>query len=587
MTGIKVVAAVLDGERLTLYKEDGQTVILTQGDVRIRSILNSIVPILNAGGVATVDLNADSHYTQFEKKTNGLVRLFRVAKSSVTKLLGLQESLVQTQKFGQVPGMSEAAMKQVAAIEEILDQAATSNTVAIEGEELLPSETMVAVVGSGNDTRVVPGVEALKDQIAHANNLNNPQGVKNLIKRLAAIGSQRDHSVDDVLRFLDRADLPVADDGSIIAYKVLNYSRNSQEVFVDCHTGKVEQRVGSFVCMDEKLVDRNRRQQCSVGLHIARRGYLKSFGGNICTLVKLAPEDVITVPTNEPDKVRARGYLILGILPSEDWVQLTAGKPIMSVAGKKLLTDAISGKHVKCLEVVTISGENGTDVSVVTGDLEKALPKAAPKTVPSTTKAMALDDPEVAKKTDTLISPTEVSKQVLATKSGSANTRQQLAQELMRRVENLDLKPALRLEAANALAGVKKKSKVSYSVLGISDQQVETLLKAVKGELTMKPVEKKDPAPKPKKPAPKKAPAKAKAPPPLPATATLPKNMSSTVKARYLFNEFNDTNASINSRYRSARDLELHKRASKKSWTALGLPADTPTVIAKFFLDNK
>ena len=56
---IRVIAAVVDQQQLTLYKVDGETVVILQGDPRLAKIVRAITPVLSAGygAVAEVDVS--------------------------------------------------------------------------------------------------------------------------------------------------------------------------------------------------------------------------------------------------------------------------------------------------------------------------------------------------------------------------------------------------------------------------------------------------------------------------------------------------------------------------------------------------
>jgi hypothetical protein len=168
---------------------------------------------------------------------------------------------------------------------------------------------------------------------------------------------------------MEKGDLPLAEDGCIIAYKVLRYKKDKETGkilhYVDCHTGKIPQKVGSFLVVDEKLVDTNRRNECSNGLHIARRGYVGGFSGDVCVLAKIAPEDVVTVPHNDPNKVRVMGYHILAELPKDAFAQLKRNVAATSIPEvQKLLTDAIKGNHVAKLEEVRVTKQLGEGIII-------------------------------------------------------------------------------------------------------------------------------------------------------------------------------------------------------------------------------
>lgn len=464
MTGkIRVIAAVLSTEHLILYKEDTTSITIPKSDRRVRKIVDTILPILNAGGIATVDLSEQSEYAEFEKETNGLVRFFRVAKKAVAHLFGSdadrKEKELAAMTMGSVP-------VQVAAVDEILSQAVSSNSKQFS-QPAPADSTMVAVVGSGKNAKIVPGVEALKDQLSHSVKMGSTIGVENLLRRLAAVVEKRGHSVQDVMGFLERGDLPITDSGDILAYKVLNKHRTRPDVFIDCHTGKVPQRVGSVVCVDESLVDLNRKNECSNGLHIARRGYIGNFPGDVCVLVKLAPEDVVTVPHNDPNKVRVCRYLILGVLPDEEFSKLKVNRPMSenSVA-QRLLAQGISGNHVARLEEVRITKQRGEGV-VVTRLSKEGVPEISREEVAAVTNAVALDDEKANGSTNVR----EVNKAITAAKSKPMSPRTQEVRRLLELITNLNQPKTVRKSAAQSLLDLKKRSKAGWDTLGVTEAQ--------------------------------------------------------------------------------------------------------------------
>lgn len=394
MSIIRIVAAVVDTRQLTLYKEDGKTVTIPQGDHRLRLILAEATPQMHANrqpdGSTWADVNieavADNAYQDFEEQSSG-VRFFRVAKAALNKLLGKDKppaTPVPPQYVGQVPAtpspaapaapatpvsvapaqaselteeeqelsnwitqhvLSKPSVQEVPEADEVAegtaaqppvltdvitpspavqamadqlqaeatdDQAETfepveqvpetkveqtmsvvdeiiAHAVPVSSEKFnekglvqqrpmvvnavtsndhpddTAEDTIIAVVGD----KIIPGMELIKSQFGRAAKMGSVQGVENFLKRLSTVIESRSHSVEDLLKFMERADLPIADDGTIIIYKVLN---KQGDRYVDCHTGRVQQWVGAYVCMDPSLVDHNRSNECSNGLHVARRG---------------------------------------------------------------------------------------------------------------------------------------------------------------------------------------------------------------------------------------------------------------------------------------------------------------------------
>ncbi|SER27974.1 hypothetical protein SAMN05216548_11479 [Faunimonas pinastri] len=163
------------------------------------------------------------------------------------------------------------------------------------------------------------------------------------------------HSADELLQFMRNGDLPIADDGSIVVYKFLTPHRDKPGVFVDTHTGKVEQRLGSRVSMPTEKVDDNRRTLCSTGLHVCNKNY-GSYGTAVF-LAKVRPADVIAVPSIETGKMRACAYHLVAELPKGVY-QKVAGKisAIEDEEGRAIVAAVLAGNHIGVLEEVVVGG---------------------------------------------------------------------------------------------------------------------------------------------------------------------------------------------------------------------------------------
>lgn len=511
---IRIVAAIVDTRQLTLYKADGETVIIKQGDERLRKLLDQVTPQIVSQGFAEVDLTEitpSSGFEQFEKKS-GVIRFFKVARE---KLAGLFAPHVAEAAVGKKPGlvadpkvvgeaihaeaMAEIERKQ-AAVAEIIANAQPVTGAGFNTDNLVKQGNIVEESGDTDqqrqetktthtvvahvDGKLIPDMERIETQLSRAAKLGSTIGVERFLQRLAAVIDQRSHSVEDLLKFMERADMPIADDGSVIVYKVL--SRQGDK-YVDCHTKSVPQKVGSFVCMDISLVDRNRNNECSNGLHIARRGYIKSFSGDICTICKLAPEDVVTVPQYDANKMRVMGYHILHELSPELYALLNKNQPITeSDEGKELLGNILAGIHTPRLEEVRIvdqrgQGLNGSvvitkitppaPVVVTQVDASVGVPlideinegraergaKLIPKQRAKPAPAEALSNPSQEKK-DTPINPKDVVKTV------SSLSRKEQAQKLFKAYQKNPSK-----KNKDKLVAFKKSVKLGWKALGIDE----------------------------------------------------------------------------------------------------------------------
>lgn len=238
-------------------------------------------------------------------------------------------------------------------------QAATGGAVQIDEKA---DGTVSVQVG---DT-VVENAETLTRHIEQALYGSNASGFQKFMESFAEIPHK--HSAEELLKFMGRADLPIADDGSFLVYKFLD--AKSDGVFVDHHTRNVRQRLGSLVMMPIEQVDDSRRTQCSTGLHVCSNKY-GSYGDTVF-IAKVWPRDVIAVPDNENGKVRVAKYHLVAQLPRGVYSKV-AGRisSLTDSEGRSIVEDIIAGNHIGIIETVLIKGANGTDVEIVPVEAEK------------------------------------------------------------------------------------------------------------------------------------------------------------------------------------------------------------------------
>lgn len=346
---------------------------------------------------------------------------------------------------------------------ECIDALAKSNKEIVDllskyQQEMQSNTELVAVT---NNT-IIP-INNLQKYIDMAVSLGSTQGVECFIKRLAKMINQRNHSVEDVIEFLKKGDLPIADDGTIIAYKVLKIT-NDPAVFADCHTGRVMQKVGTKVFMKEELVDPNRKTECSCGLHIARRQYIKNFArsGTVCVLCKIAPEDVIAVPEQDPNKVRVKAYHIVAKLSEDEYKLIRNNKPITNIqSGKVRLKRVMDGNHVGIFNTVEITSDlaHSMETTEIIPLKEQKEPKKAKV---STKKVKALD---------TYISK-DIKNQAQIAKTINKAIN---AESPTKRIRYLLKHCALTKDVAYEIADLKKKSKKSWEYLGADEKDVRMI----------------------------------------------------------------------------------------------------------------
>jgi len=116
-------------------------------------------------------------------------------------------------------------------------------------------------------------------------------------------------SVKELYGFLEKNNLPITSDGHFLAYKKV------RKDFKDCHTGTMDNSVGTVVEMERHDVDDNANNTCSNGLHFCSKEYLNHFGGERTVIVKINPADVVSIPTDyDFSKGRACRYEVIGEL---------------------------------------------------------------------------------------------------------------------------------------------------------------------------------------------------------------------------------------------------------------------------------
>ena len=507
---VTIVGISVDAQNAVLYLEDGSTVTIAQGDPRLPKIVDEAKKHIPLEGSVVVDIaepvKVRNEFKETEEGTGGLIKFFRVAKSFVKKFIDTEspekvdESVahVSPLELGIKPGQTildveeavvevpEAKMAELAELsndQKINMATARMRELAGKGSTVddpdfhkpITDEDPDTIVAVNTQTgSVIPHAHKLSSQMKAASKLKDFRGFVNFLNRLEPVLKDRGHSAEDLMKFIEFGDLPIADDGCIVIYKRLKQSGNT---FVDVHSGRIKQNVGSYVFMKPGLVDPNRRQDCSNGLHVASLGYLSSFSGNVTVMAKVRPEDVFAVPEYSHTKMRVCGYHILAVLPESLRTHVNSGGSISSIPeGKELLNKVLRGAHVGITELVEVGGHNGSNVTYTKventetakaeevkvalvketleqSDLSEAAPteKAAPVLAADLKEPTPVVAPEIKKtKIDLLWEQFEA-----AYLAEDLATAQKFAEELL---------------------SAKQKAKKGWVKLGISDKDAELIL---------------------------------------------------------------------------------------------------------------
>lgn len=440
--------------------------------------------------------------------------------------------------------------KLAAASEKLAALGAISTDDANFHTDVKEDEVVVAVTNNG----VIPGVENLQRHLRQSAKLKDYKGFTKFLERLAPVIKDRLHSVEDLMKFMETAELPIADDGSILFLKRLKFkgTEDGKRVFVDCHSGNIRQWVGCKVQVREDLVDPDRRQDCSNGLHVASMSYIRTFGGNVTILGKVAPEDVFAVPQYNTNKMRVAAYHIIAELPEEERCNVNNGIYLSKTeVGKKLLNDAIVGNHSSPTTLVMVGGHYGTNLkytNLSSSSVEQfrtVANKEALNMEESLNEALAA---EPVKATD------------LKPVVNKAPTVKEQIQELIKEFLNATT-PEDKLAAADLLVEMRGKARKPWAALGVGSDVVAKIAD-VRTTYTAKPIGK----PKQVKQA------------KVHRSATATKVAPSGKHADNLRSILNDTSYSD---YQKGHALQDYKRHAKKSFTAMGLTEEEAKLATK------
>lgn len=522
---VTIVGISVDAQNAVLYLEDGSTVTIAQGDPRLPKIVDTAKKQIPVDGSAVVDIaepvKVRNEFKETEEGTGGLLKFFRVAKSFVKKFIDTESpekvdeavAHISPLELGIKPGQTildaeeaddttYALEAQPAAVEAVVEApvvevakpvkltndqkidlaAARMRELAGKGSTVddpdfhkpITDEDPDTIVAVNTQTgSVIPHAHKLSSQMKAASKLKDFRGFVNFINRLEPVLKDRGHSAEDLMKFIEKGDLPIADDGCIVIYKRL---KEKNGTFVDVHSGNIKQNVGSYVFMKPSLVDPNRRQDCSNGLHVASLGYLSSFSGNVTVMAKVRPEDVFAVPEYNTRKMRVCGYHILAVLPPELRNHVNSGGSISSIPeGKELLNKVLRGAHVGITELVEVGGHQGTNVTYTKVD----------STAVTADKVSVPLDKETLEESDlSEAAPTEKAAPVLA--ADLKEPAPVVAPEIKKTKIDLlweqfeaaylaeDLPTAQKF--AEELLSVKQKAKKGWNALGIPKKDAELIM---------------------------------------------------------------------------------------------------------------
>lgn len=348
-----------------MYTEQGESIYLPNSSSKIQEVLAELVPTLEKEGKAIFDTSEFCPTSSFNKMSVK-TKLLRISNKMFGTWFGksvpdtvLHDKPVKKHESVTPPEPVEPTKAEVdALLDKQFKEAAAGLKSALDVEE------STHVVGVTSEGKVIPNMDKLLDShITHSVRANNVKGIERIIERMAVLKDTRDHSVEDLITFLGKSDLPITDDGLIISYKVVDYLGSDKDTFVDCHTRRVQQSVGSIVHVDLDYVNKSRTDSCAQGLHVCSRDYLSLFRGQTVVITLVKPEDFIAVPFNESSKCRVMSYQIVKELSQENAELVMNGKTIPEKSEDGLfINNLIAGFIPEPTKDVYIRGHKGTNI---------------------------------------------------------------------------------------------------------------------------------------------------------------------------------------------------------------------------------
>lgn len=524
---VTIVGISVDAQNAVLYLEDGSTVTIVQGDPRLPIIVETAKKQIPVDGSAVVDIaepvKVRNEFKETEEGTGGLIKFFRVAKSFIKKFIDTEspekvdESVahISPLELGIKPGQTILDVEEADDLTYALEAQPTAVEAVVEApvaEVTKPAELtndqkielatarMRELAGKGStvddpefhkpitdedpDTivavntktgSVIPHAHKLSSQMKAASKLKDFRGFVNFLNRLEPVLKDRGHSAEDLMKFIEHGDLPIADDGCIVIYKRLKQKGNT---FVDVHSGNIKQNVGSYVFMRPGLVDPNRRQDCSNGLHVASLGYLSSFSGNVTVMAKVRPEDVFAVPEYSHTKMRVCGYHILAVLPESLRTHVNTGGSISSIPeGKELLNKVLRGAHVGITELVEVGGHNGSNVTYTKVENTETAKAEEVKVdlVKETLEQSDLSEAPVSTEKAAPVLAADLKEPAPVVAPEIKKTKIDLLWEQFEAAYLAEDLPTAQ-KFAEELLSAKQKAKKGWAKLGISDEDAELIL---------------------------------------------------------------------------------------------------------------
>jgi len=178
-------------------------------------------------------------------------------------------------------------------------------------------------------------------------------------------------SAEELFDFLDHKGLPICEDGDFLAYKAIRSD------FTDKWTGKIDNSIGSVVKEKRRFIEDNRNVACARGLHAGTLQYVNGYGnffkdadGNIvsnsdqCIIVKINPKNVVSVPSEDVEKLRCCEYKVIRMFEGELDYQLVTNEGDEWMPDEWLEDDEVEDEleEIRLIEFIYLDEEDNRQV---------------------------------------------------------------------------------------------------------------------------------------------------------------------------------------------------------------------------------
>lgn len=136
---------------------------------------------------------------------------------------------------------------------------------------------------------------------------------------------------EDLWKWMEAAQLPIAEDGDIVAFKKVQHDYTSYHA--DTKGRKFDHHIGNKPSMPRADCDKNRHNSCSTGLHFCSYSYLPGYFGNQgrVVIVKINPANITSFPTDGEQKGRCCLYEVVGEIAEAEAAKFFSGNVVSRV----------------------------------------------------------------------------------------------------------------------------------------------------------------------------------------------------------------------------------------------------------------